>query len=56
MMTSGVDAMLLLKLVGGAFHVDNCANWPESWMTISALCDSHVALLCKKTRLPGNLG
>lgn len=54
MMISGVHEMLLLEPVGVAFHVNNCADSPESWMTISPLCNSHVVLLCKKTGLPGN--
>lgn len=54
MMISGVHEMLLLKSVGVAFHVSTCADWPEAWMTISTLYNSHAALLCKKTGLPGN--
>lgn len=33
------------KSAGVAVH--NCADWPESWVTISAARNSHVGLLCK---------
>lgn len=54
MMISGVHEMLLLKPVGAAFHVSNHADSPESWVTISPPCNSHVALLYRNTGLPGN--
>lgn len=48
-MTSGVHERLLLKSVGVAFHIDPCADGPESWMTVRGLCNSHIALQVDQT-------